>query len=285
MRVLIIGANGMLGKDLVQVFNDSSIDFLGLGKADLDITDIEATERKLLQANPSVVILSAAYTLVDNCEDQKELANSINGDGSKNVALVCKKVGARLLYISTDYIFDGSKEGSYIEEDPTNPINVYGQSKLLGEKYIQEVLDDYLIIRTSWLFGLGGKNFVESIFNRGQKGEDLKVVNDQIGSPTHTGDLAAAILKLVQNGTKGIINISNSGACSWQDFAAAIYSEIGLDESKVSPISTAEFGAKAPRPKNSRLSSERFEKVAGYKLRGWKEALKSYLEQRKISVK
>jgi dTDP-4-dehydrorhamnose reductase len=285
MRVLIIGANGMLGKDLVQVFSDSSIDFLGLGKSDLDITDLEATESKLLKINPSIVILSAAYTLVDNCEDQKELANSINGNGSKNVAVACKKIGARLLYVSTDYVFDGSKDGSYIEEDPTNPINVYGQSKLLGEKYIQEVLDDYLIIRTSWLFGLGGKNFVESIFNRGQKGEDLRVVNDQIGSPTHTGDLAGAILKLAQNGTKGIINISNSGICSWQEFAAAIYSEIGLDESKVAPISTAEFGAKAPRPKNSRLSSERFEKVTGYKLRDWKEALKSYLEQRKIILK
>jgi dTDP-4-dehydrorhamnose reductase len=284
MRVLIIGANGMLGKDLVQVFSDSSIDFIGLGKADLDITDPEATESKILKTNPSVVVLSAAYTLVDNCEDQKELANSINGNGTKNVALACKKFGARLLYVSTDYVFDGSKDSSYIEEDPTNPINVYGQSKLLGEKYIQEILNDYLIIRTSWLFGLGGKNFVESILNRGRKGENLKVVNDQFGSPTYTGDLAAAILKLVQNGVKGIINISNSGECSWQEFAAAIYSGVGLDESKVAPISTAEFGAKAPRPKNSRLSSERFEKVAGYRLRDWKEALKNYLEQRRNST-
>jgi len=284
MRVLIIGAGGMLGKDLVRVFGGSPIDFIGLGKADLDITDPEATESKLLNINPSVVILSAAYTKVDDCEDHKELANSINGDGTKNVALACKKIGARLLYVSTDYVFDGSKDSSYIEEDPTNPINAYGQSKLLGEQFVQEILEDYLIIRTSWLFGLGGKNFVESIWGRGKKGEDLRVVNDQFGSPTHTGDLAEAILKLIQNDAKGIINISNSGTCSWQEFAAKIYSELGLDESKVAPTSTAEFGAKAPRPKNSKLSSERFEKIAGYRLRDWKEALKSYLEQKKSST-
>ncbi len=284
MSILIIGANGMLGKDLVQVLRGSSFEFLGLGKSDLDITDLKAIENKLLKVNPSVVILSAAYTLVDNCEDQKELANSINGDGAKNVALVCKKIGARLLYVSTDYVFDGSKDSSYVEEDLTNPINVYGQSKLLGEKNIQDILSDYLIIRTSWLFGLGGKNFVESILKRGQKGEDLRVVSDQIGAPTNTKDLAVAIVKLLRNDTKGIINISNSGECSWQEFAAAIYSEIGLDESKVASISTEEFGAKAPRPKNSRLSSERFEKVAGYRLRDWKEALKDYLEHRKSST-
>lgn len=282
MKVLIIGANGMLGKDLVKVFSNSSIDFVEMGKANLDITDPEATVKQLLKTNPNVVILSAAYTLVDNCEDEKELANSINGDGAKNVALACKNIGARLLYVSTDYVFDGSKDGFYIEEDSTNPINAYGHSKLLGEKYVQEVLNDFLIIRTSWLFGLGGKNFVESILNRGKKGEDLRVVSDQIGCPTHTRDLAAAILKLVQKGTKGIINVSNSGECSWQGFAAAIYSEIGLDESKVASTSTAEFGAKAPRPKNSRLSSKRFEKEAGYRLRDWREALKNYLAQRKL---
>ncbi len=281
MRVLIIGANGMLGKDLVRALSDASLDFQGLGKQDLDITDAYATENKLLEINPTIVILSAAYTLVDNCEDQKELANSINGDGAKNVALACKKINAKLLYVSTDYVFDGSKDSPYIEEDSTNPINVYGQSKLLGEKNVQETLENHLIIRTSWLFGLGGKNFVESILKRGEKGEDLKVVSDQVGAPTFTGDLAKSIVRLIQNGTKGTINVSNSGECSWQEFAAAIYSEIGVDKNKIASISTAEYGAKAPRPKNSRLSSVRFESVAGYKLRHWKEALKDYLEQRK----
>ncbi len=285
MTVLIIGANGMLGKDLVKALSDSSLEFLGLGKPDLDISDPLATEKKLLEIRPSVVILSAAYTLVDNCEDQKDLANLINGDGAKNVALACKKIEAILLYISTDYVFDGSKDGPYLEDDQPAPINAYGKSKLLGENNVREILGKFLIIRTSWLFGLGGKNFVESILNRGQKGEDLRVVNDQIGAPTYTGDLAAAIVKLVQKGTKGIINICNSGECSWQEFAAAIYSGIGLDKSKVASISTDEFGAKAPRPKNSRLSSERFEKVAGYQLRSWKEALKDYLEQRKNLTK
>jgi dTDP-4-dehydrorhamnose reductase len=281
MTILIIGANGMLGKDLVKALSDSSLEFLGLGKSDLDISDPLATEKKLLEIKPSAVILSAAYTLVDNCEDQKDLANLINGDGAKNVALACKKIKAMLLYVSTDYVFDGSKDGPYIEDDQPAPINAYGQSKLLGEHNVSEILEKFLIIRTSWLFGLGGKNFVESILNRGQKEEDLRVVNDQVGAPTYTKDLAIAIVKLIQQDTNGIINISNDGECSWQEFAKAIYSEIGLDEGKVASISTDEYGAKAPRPKNSRLSSERFEKVVGYKLRPWKEALKDYLNQRK----
>ncbi len=281
MRVLIIGAKGMLGKDLVQASSDASLDFIGLGKIDLDITEPQSVENKLIEIKPNVVILSAAYTLVDKCEDEKESANLVNGVGARNVALACKKIGARLLYVSTDYVFDGLKEDPYVESDPTNPINAYGRSKLLGEQNVQEVLDDYLIIRTSWLFGLGGKNFVESILKRGEKGEDLKVVSDQVGAPTHTKDLAEAIIKLALKGTKGIINVSNSGECSWQGFASAIYSEIGVDKSKVSPISTEEYGARALRPKNSKLSSERFENVTGYKLRHWKEALKDYLEQRK----
>ena len=284
MRTLIVGANGMLGKDIVQVLRNASLDFVALGKADLNITDAYSTEKTIYKVNPEVVILSAAYTLVDKCEDHKSLANSINGDGSKNVALACKKIGARLLYISTDYVFDGSKDSPYLEEDLPNPINVYGKSKLLGETNIQEILENYLIIRTSWLFGLGGKNFVESILEKGVKEEELKVVNDQIGAPTHTEDLAEAIFSLVMNEITGIINISNSGKCSWQEFAATIYSEIGLDKNKVKSISTNEYGAKAPRPKNSRLSTKRFEKLMGYKLRNWIEALKAYLENRKSPI-
>jgi dTDP-4-dehydrorhamnose reductase len=284
MEILVIGSDGMLGKDLDRVLSDSKIGFLGVNKARLDITDPNATEREILKHNPSVVILSAAYTKVDACEDHKELANSINGDGAKNVALACRKIDARLIYVSTDYVFNGrKKDGSYTEEDLTDPINAYGQSKLLGEKNVQETLDDFLIIRTSWLFGFGGYNFVEYILSTVKDDEAPTIVNDQVGAPTHTKDLAVAIVKLAKNGTKGVINITNSGECSWYQFASTIYSEVGFG-GKVVPISTEEYRrTKKPnmanRPENSRLSSKRFQSVVGYSLPDWKEALKDYLEQ------
>ena len=271
----------MLGKDLIQALNSSLMSVQGLSKSDLDITDADSVEKKLLKIKPNFVILSAALTWVDYCEDHEDLAITINGNGTRNVALACKNIKAKLIYISTDYVFDGTKVGSYDENDDPSPINVYGRSKLLGEQNVIESLQNFLIIRTSWLFGLGGKNFVESIMTKGKAGESLRVVSDQIGAPTYTSDLAAAIVRLIEKGSKGIINISNTGFCSWKDFAVAIYKEIGAEEGKISSILTEDYGAKAPRPKNSKLSSDFFEQIAGYRLRSWEDALKDYVSQRK----
>lgn len=264
IKTLIIGSNGMLGSDLCKVFPDA----VKLTHHDLDITDREQVIESILKIKPDVVINAAAYTNVDGCEDNKELAFQVNGYGPGYTAEACARVGAKLVHFSTDYVFDGSRK-EYVESDIPNPINVYGHSKLLGEKKIIENMNDYRIVRISWLFGIHGKNFVETMLKLSGEMDTVKVVNDQFGKPTYTMDLASKIREIIGLDPE-IYHITNDGICSWYEFASSIINN-------VIPCTSEEFQRKAKRPKYSVLTNTKTELM-----RHWREALKDYLQERNI---
>lgn len=264
IKTLIIGSSGMLGSDLCKVFPDA----VKLTHHDLDITDRDQVIESILEIKPDVVINAAAYTNVDGCEDNKELAFQVNGYGPGYIAEACARAGAKLVHFSTDYVFDGSKK-EYVESDIPDPINVYGDSKLLGEKKIIENMDDYRIVRISWLFGIHGKNFVETMLKLSGEMDTVKVVNDQFGKPTYTMDLASKVKEIIEL-DPGIYHITNDGICSWYEFASSI-----IDN--VIPCTSEEFPRKAKRPKYSVLVNTKTGPM-----RHWKEALKDYLQERNI---
>lgn len=266
IKTLIIGASGMLGVELCEVFPDA----VKLSHRDIDIRDREKVIESIEKNEPEVVINAAAYTAVDDCEDNRELAFEVNGAAPGYIAEGCATAGARLVHYSTDYIFDGSKK-AYIESDIPNPINAYGLSKLLGEKNILENMDDYLIVRTSWLYGAHGKNFVDTILMLSQKLETVKVVNDQFGKPTYAVDLARKTKELLRL-PAGIYHITNEGVCSWHEFASAIIKN-------AVPCTSDEFPRKAKRPKYSVLANTKTTPM-----RHWKDALAEYLNKRKTMV-
>lgn len=257
-KVLIFGANGMLGHALRRVFPGAQ--FRG---RELDITDEEAVYACIADLAPEVVINAAAYTDVDGCEDNFGIASAVNGDGPGYIARACRDVGSVLVHYSTDYIFDGSRE-AYAESDPPNPINAYGRSKLLGEERIVQEMENYRIIRTSWLFGEDGKNFVDTIRDLSSRMDQVKVVNDQFGKPTYTLDLAEKTQEIISL-EPGIYHLTNDGSCSWFEFAEAF-----IDNAV--PCSSAEFPRKAVRPKYSVLNNTKT-----MSLRHWREALNDYL--------
>ncbi|HUW67016.1 MAG TPA: dTDP-4-dehydrorhamnose reductase [Candidatus Nanoarchaeia archaeon] len=260
IKTLIFGAGGMLGTDLCSVFPDA----VALKHSDIDITDRDLVLETIEMINPDLVINAAAYTDVDGCEDNKELAFDINGKAPGYIAQGCLLVGAKLVHFSTDYVFDGSKK-EYVESDLTCPINVYGESKLLGERNIIENLNDYRIIRTSWLFGLHGGNFVDTMLRLSGKMDTVSVVDDQFGKPTYTADLARKTAEIIGL-APGVYHITNEGICSWYEFASAV-----IDN--VVPCSSDEFLRKAKRPRYSVLLNT---KTAP--MRHWNEALFEYLK-------
>ncbi|RLA80331.1 MAG: dTDP-4-dehydrorhamnose reductase [Deltaproteobacteria bacterium] len=281
-RIMVVGAEGMLGKDLVKVLGER-YEVVALGKEELDITAYREVKRWVKQVSPRIVIDAAGYTDVDGCERRSRLAFAVNGEGAKNLARAASLVKAKVVYISTDYVFDGKKESPYTEEDPLNPLNVYGESKVMGERYVEKFADDYLIVRTQWLYGLGGRNFVETILSLSERQERIEVVNDQIGTPTYTLDLSRAIATLLEKDLWGIFHISNSGQCSWYDFACEILRQAGIDEVEVIPISSADLTRPARRPLYSVLSNEKLRREGGCEMRPWQEALKDYLSERERS--
>lgn len=260
IKILILGAGGMLGMDLCKVFPDA----VRLTHSELDITDKERVIGRIEEVKPDVIINAAAYTDVDGCEDEHELAFDVNGRAPGYIAQGCSLVGAKLVHYSTDYVFDGSKK-EYVESDLPNPINVYGESKLLGENNIIENMDDYRIVRTSWLFGQYGRNFAETMLKLSGKIDTVKVVKDQFGKPTFTADLARKTAEIAEL-APGIYHITNEGVCTWYEFAAAI-----IDN--VSPCSSEEFVRKAKRPKYSVLVNTKTSPM-----RHWMEALAEYLK-------
>ncbi len=303
MYILITGACGMLGRDLVEVLSKehevvgldirgqiSDIRYQKCIKA--DITKKEEIIKVICDEKPEVVIHAAAYTDVDGCEKNEDLAYRINGTGTQNVALACKECKAVMAYISTDFVFDGEKKEPYLESDEPYPLNVYGKSKLEGERHISSLLEKYFIIRTSWLFGEHRKNFVDTILKLAQEKKKLRVVNDQIGSPTYTKDLAHAIKRLfnvthnssfITHNLFGIYHISNSGSCSWYEFAQEIIriSDIRcqMSDIKLLPIPSEESNRPARRPKFSVLNNSHYIETVGKSLRPWQEALKEYLKE------
>ena len=259
LKILILGANGMLGRDLATVFPGARL----CAHKDLDITDEAAVRAYILDAKPDLVINAAAYTNVDGCEDDRETAFAVNGDAPGYIAAACREVGARLVHYSTDYVFDGSKT-EYVESDEPNPINVYGASKLRGEQNIARCMDDYRIIRTSWLFGRHGKNFVETIRQLSRTNETVRVVTDQVGKPTYTVDLARKTAEIIEC-PPGIYHVTNDGVCSWYEFARAF-------APNVVPCTSDEFPRKARRPAYSVLVTTKTSPM-----RPWKKALEDYL--------
>jgi dTDP-4-dehydrorhamnose reductase len=274
--ILLVGANGMLGHDLMKVLSG---EIRGVDIDDIDITSIESTRRLLFTLKPAVIINAAAYTDVDGCESKQELAMRVNDEGVGNLALVAREISARLVQISTDYIFDGSKGSPYLEDDSANPLSVYGESKLAGELNASQA-PDYLIVRTQWLYGAYGKNFVETMLRLAREKKELAVVDDQIGSPTWTVDLSLAIKSLLEKGCRGVYHAANSGYCSWNEFAGTIFTEAGL-EMTVNPITTKELNRPARRPLYSTLDCSKLIRDTGFQPEPWQDALRKYLRIRK----
>ena len=277
MRVLIVGAKGMLGSDLMQSLR-STQQVIGTDIDDFDITDQKETLEALLDIRPRWVVNVAAYTQVDRCEEEIELAFRVNAEGVENLAMACKEVRAKLFHVSTDYVFDGKKQKPYVEEDTPVPISVYGQSKLKGESCIHEILDDFIIIRIAGLYGKGGTNFVNTIIKAAQEKDELTVVNDQWVSPTYTVDLSRAIGVLIKVSPRGTFHVANNGYCTWYQFACKILEFAGRT-SRVVSISSDQLNRPAKRPDFSVLDCKKFNKVTGMKMRSWEEAIIDYIAQ------
>jgi dTDP-4-dehydrorhamnose reductase len=276
MRVLVFGASGLLGKDLLSAF--ATDDVVGLSSKDADLRDARQVLSAIREAQPDWIILSAAYTDVDACEKDLAKAFAVNRDGAAHVARAAAQIGSRLVFLSSDYVFDGEKRTPHETEDSRNPINVYGRSKAEAETMLLEIIPECCIVRTSWLFGLGGKCFPDTMLRLAKTQPELRVVDDQRGCPTYTLDLANAIAALTRQQASGIVHVTNSGSCSWFEFARSILATRS-PQTKVIPVSTAEFPRPAKRPAYSVLSSLSLREF-GIELSDWQDALTRYLQQR-----
>jgi dTDP-4-dehydrorhamnose reductase len=283
MKIMVTGADGMLGTDLMTRLKVAH-DAVGVDIRDFDITDELGVSSHVADVRPDWVIHCAAFTNVDGCEKEPDKAYLVNGDGPRNIARACWAAGCRVLYVSTDYVYDGKKGEPYTEADQTGPLNVYGASKLRGEQEVLKVVKDALIVRTSWLFGKNGPNFVEAILGQIGKKDELSVVDDQVGSPTYTPDLADGLIRLVEAGAKGVVHVANEGACSWYDYAVRILALAGEKGIRVTPISTEKLGRPALRPAYSVLSKDRYFAITGRRLRGWEDALADYMRTRREKI-
>ena len=276
MKVLIIGSEGMLGHDLVDTLSaENEISTTTIDT--LDITDINKTIKTVKEINPDVVVHAAAFTNVDGSESNPDLAYKVNVLGTRNVAVACSEADSALVYICTDYVFDGTKGSPYYEYDQTNPLSVYGKTKHLGEVYIRDILNKFYIVRTAWLYGFHGPNFVTTMLNLAKTNDSISVVNDQIGSPTYTVDLANAIASLIKKPAYGIYHVTNSEHCSWYEYAQEIFDIAGIDI-ELKPVTTEEFGSPAPRPKYSVLENYNWKMEGFQEIRSYKEALRAYMD-------
>ena len=276
MKILITGSNGMLGHDLIEVLKDNHELILTTSKT-LDITDKNHVIEFIGENKPDIVINSAAYTNVDGCEENQETAYRINGDGVRNLAEGCSKIDCPLVHISTDYVFNGKNTKPWVEDDEIGPISVYGKSKLKGEEAILETLDKFFIIRTAWLYGINGGNFPKTMLELAKNHSEITVVYDEVGTPTYTLDLAKAISELIGTDYYGIYHITNSGNCSWCEFARYIF-EVADKDVKVIPVTASEFARPAPRPHYSVLENKKWIENGFKPLRNYKDAAKEYIE-------
>lgn len=295
MKVLITGISGMLGVDLYETLREEcevvgsdikdfpSISLPSPPLHKVDITDGHGLRKLFCQLALDFVIHTAAYTDVDGCEENPDRAHMVNALGTQNIALICQKKNIPLVYVSTDFVFDGKKNCPYTELDEPHPLNVYGRSKLAGENYVRSLVERYFIVRTSWLYGRYGKNFVETILKLAEGKEELTVVDDQVGSPTYTKDLAHGMKRLLLSNSYGIYHITNSGSCSWYEFAKEILKLADIRRVKVRPINSEELARPARRPQFSVLNSSSSGRGAETIMRPWKEALKEYIKRDRVS--
>lgn len=276
MKVLVTGAGGMLGRDVVLAAGNAGHDVVGFGHTELDITDPRALGAKFELERPDVVINCAAWTDVDGAEESEQAALEVNGTAAGNVAAAAAAVGASVVYVSSDYVFDGSKGGAYVETDQTAPLSAYGRTKLAGEESTAATNKRHFVVRSSWLFGIGGSNFVETMLRLASTQNEVLVVRDQVGSPTYTWHLAYGIVRLIEGVEFGIHHMAAAGACSWYDFAREIFDQAKV-ECLVLSATTDMLGRPAPRPAYSALESQREHAI---ELPPWRDGLSAYLSQR-----
>jgi dTDP-4-dehydrorhamnose reductase len=279
MRVLVTGAAGMLARDLVPCLQKRGHETLAPPENDLDITRVDAITRWASSFNPEMIINCAAYTKVDQAEREEPLAMLINGTAAQNLCLVCQEADIPLVHFSTDYVFDGTKVEPYTIYDQPNPINAYGRTKLVGENYVLWLLNRFYLVRTSWLFGIHGPNFIETMLNLAQKQKQISVVNDQKGCPTWTQHLSEAVVSLIESGRYGVYNATNSGPTTWFEYAREIF-RLAETGTEVLPITSDQFPTAATRPKNSVLDPFPLPEAIGREMPSWQEALRQYLNQR-----
>jgi dTDP-4-dehydrorhamnose reductase len=278
MNILVTGANGQLGADVVRLLSKKGHHVIGLGRTQLDITDGDMCNTVIDEVKPDVIIHCAAYTAVDNAETDQDQTYLVNAIGTGNLSAAAERIRSKLCYISTDYVFDGTASSPYYEYDNTNPQTVYGKSKRAGEQLVQSLCSRWFIVRTSWVYGASGRNFVKTMLKMGQERDSLQVVNDQWGSPTYTSDLALFLGELVVTEKYGIYHASNAGICTWYEFAQAIFEEANMPVT-VEPCTTEKFLRPAPRPRYSVMESMAI-RVNGFSpIRHWREALREYLNE------
>lgn len=277
MKVLVTGVKGQLGYDVVNELEKRDIEAVGVDIDEMDITDAESVNKVIKEANPDAVIHCAAYTAVDAAEDNVEICRKVNRDGTQNIANVCKELDCKMIYISTDYVFDGQGTRPWEPDDKQTPLNVYGRTKYEGELAVSNTLDKYFIVRIAWVFGVNGKNFIKTMLNLSKTRTEVNVVNDQFGSPTYTYDLARLLVDMVLTDRYGFYHATNEGIISWYEFAVAIFKAAGIDM-KVNPVSSAEYPAKAKRPSNSRMSKEKLSENGFKRLPSWQDALERYIK-------
>ncbi len=278
MKVLVTGVKGQLGYDVMAELARRNIEAIGVDIDEMDITDKISVEKVIGEAAPDVVVHCAAYTAVDAAEDNEALCRRVNADGTRNIAEVCKKLDCKMVYISTDYVFDGQGTRPWEPDDERHPLNVYGQTKYEGELAVQENLSRYFIVRIAWVFGKNGKNFVKTMLKLAETHDKLTVVNDQFGSPTYTYDLARLLVDMIQTDKYGIYHATNEGICTWYEFACEIFRQAGV-KIEVTPVPASEYPAKAKRPENSRLDKSKLTENGFERLPSWQDALGRYLKE------
>ncbi len=280
MRLLVTGAAGMLGRDVVAAAGDAGHEVAALARADLDITDADAVRAAIQAARPDAVINCAAWTDVDGAEADEAAATAVNGAGAGHVAAAAAEAGALVVHVSTDYVFDGNGPDPYEEDDPLFPRSAYGRSKLASELAVDAAGGRAAIVRSSWLFGPHGRNFVDTMRKLGAERDEVAVVDDQVGCPTYTGHLAPALVQIAEHGLTGVLHVAGGGRCSWRDLAVATFEETGID-CRVRPQSTADLGRPAPRPAFSALASTRGDAPV---LPPWREGLRAHLSRLEVTA-
>ena len=278
MKVLVTGVKGQLGYDVMKSLAARGIEAVGADIEEFDITDIDMTRSFITKHAPDVVVHCSAYTAVDKAEENPDICYNVNANGPRNIATVCKEIDAKMMYFSTDYVFPGDGEKFYEPDDATGPKGQYGKTKLAGEEAVREILEKYFIVRISWVFGINGNNFVKTMLRLGKEREELNVVCDEIGSPTYTADLSELVCDMIQTDKYGTYHATNEGVCSWADFTKEIFKLAGYN-TKVNLVTQKQYGAKAPRPLNSRMSKEKLVQNGFHKLPAWQDALQRYLDE------
>lgn len=278
MKILVTGFTGQLGYDVYRRGENENFEMIGIGSNDLDITNEEAVYQFVKRVNPDAIIHCAAYTAVDKAEDDKETCWNVNVEGTRHLVNAASEINAKFMYISTDYVFDGKGEIPFLETDKANPIGYYGVTKYEAEKIVQTSIEQFFIVRISWVFGLNGNNFIKTMLRLAESRNELNVVGDQYGSPTYTFDLARLVIDMIQSNKYGIYHASNEGFCSWAEFAKEIFKQANK-KVKVNSITTEEYPTRAVRPKNSRMSKEKLSANGFVPLPKWEEALQHYIKE------